>query len=211
MYARVVAFEQATVSSADELVETVRARSRSTRAEVPDVQALLVLVDPDHTRALGLSFFESEQAIREAEPSFEKIGDEGPEETRGRRLSVDVYEVVRHEGGEGAKAARISSFESPADKIDEAVRRTERAEAMAPFNDVLPPAAEMRGWKGYYWLADRVKGRTKMITLFDSLEALETSASRADELRLQAARTSGDTITGVDHYEVVLSDHFAGR
>ena len=154
MYARVAAFEQPNVSMADDLINTVRERSQSARTELPDAQALLMLIDRENARSLGITFFESEEAIRQAEPAFERMGDEIPEETRGRRISVDVYEVVRQEGGEGAKAARVSSFEGPPDQIDEGVRRAE--------DDVLPRARQMPGWKGYYWLADRSSGRTKL-------------------------------------------------
>lgn len=203
MYARVAAFEQPNVSVADDLINTVRERSQSARTELPDAQALLMLVDRENARSLGITFFESKEAIRQAEPAFERMGDEIPEETRGRRISVDVYEVVRQEGGEGAKAARVSSFEGPPDQIDEGVRRAE--------NDVLPRARQLPGWKGYYWLADRSSGRTKLITLFESAEALGASEQQADELRRQAAESAGEKITGVERYEVALSEQLAVR
>lgn len=203
MYARVAAFEQPNVSMADDLINTVRERSQSARTELPDAQALLMLIDRENARSLGITFFESEEAIRQAEPAFERMGDEIPEETRGRRISVDVYEVVRQEGGEGAKAARVSSFEGPPDQIDEGVRRAE--------DDVLPRARQMPGWKGYYWLADRSSGRTKLITLFESAEALGASEQQADELRRQAAESAGEKITGVERYEVALSEQLAVR
>ena len=111
MYARVAAFEQPNVSMAADLISTVRERSESARTELPDAQALLMLIDRENARSLGITFFESEDAIRQVEPAFERMGDEIPEEMRGRRISVDVYEVVRQEGGEGARAARVSSFE----------------------------------------------------------------------------------------------------
>lgn len=203
MYARVAAFEQPNVSMADDLINTVRERSQSARTELPDAQALLMLIDRENARSLSITFFESEEAIRQAEPAFERMGDEIPEETRGRRISVDVYEVVRQEGGEGAKAARVSSFEGPPDQIDEGVRRAE--------HDVLPRARQMPGWKGYYWLADRSSGRTKLITLFESAEALGASEQQADELRRQAAESAGEKITGVERYEVALSKQLAVR
>ena len=203
MYARVAAFEQPNVSMADDLINTVRERSQSARTELPDARALLMLIDRENARSLGITFFESEEAIRQAEPAFERMGDEIPEEMRGRRISVDVYEVVRQEGGEGAKAARVSSFEGPPDQIDEGVRRAE--------NDVLPRARQLPGWKGYYWLADRSSGRTKLITLFESAEALGASEQQADELRRQAAESAGEKITGVERYEVALSEQLAVR
>ena len=52
----------------------------------------MVLVGDGHR--LFVTFFDSEEAIRAAEPRFEAMGEEFPEEVRGRRTSVDVYEVV---------------------------------------------------------------------------------------------------------------------
>jgi hypothetical protein len=38
--------------------------------------------------------FDSREAIDAAEARFEQMGDEIPEEIRGRRVSVEVYQVV---------------------------------------------------------------------------------------------------------------------
>ena len=203
MYARVAAFEQPDVSIVDDLIDTVRERSQSARTELPDAQAFLMLVDRENARSLGITFFENEEAIRQAEPAFERMGDEIPEETRGRRISVDVYEVVRQEGGEGAKAARVSSFEGLPEKIDEGIRQAEQ--------DVLPRARQLPGWKGYYWLADRSSGRAKLITLFESMDAVRASEQQANELRRQSAEAAGETITGVERYEVALSEQLTVR
>ena len=45
-------------------------------------------------RRLFITFFDSREQIDAAEQAFEQMGDEISEEVRGRRLSVDVYEVV---------------------------------------------------------------------------------------------------------------------
>jgi len=48
----------------------------------------------EYGHRLFVTFFDSEEAIRAAEPRFEAMGEEFPEEVRGRRASVDVYEVA---------------------------------------------------------------------------------------------------------------------
>jgi hypothetical protein len=45
-------------------------------------------------RRLFISFFESREDLDAAESRFEQMGDEIPEDIRGRRVAVDVYEVV---------------------------------------------------------------------------------------------------------------------
>jgi hypothetical protein len=52
----------------------------------------MVLVGDGHR--LFVTFFDDEAAIAAAEPQFEAMGEEYPEDVRGRRASVDVYEVA---------------------------------------------------------------------------------------------------------------------
>ena len=54
----------------------------------------MVLADKDSGRSQFIAFFDSPDAIEAAKEKFDKMGDEIPEEVRGRRTSVDVYEVV---------------------------------------------------------------------------------------------------------------------
>lgn len=45
-------------------------------------------------RRLFVTFFDSREEVEAAEQRFEEMGDEIPEEIRGRRVGIDVYEVV---------------------------------------------------------------------------------------------------------------------
>jgi hypothetical protein len=45
-------------------------------------------------KRLFVSFFDSREELEAGEQRFEEMGDEIPEEIRGRRVGVDVYEVV---------------------------------------------------------------------------------------------------------------------
>ena len=61
----------------------------------PDgMKSAMVLSDKQAGRRLFISFFDSAEAIKAAEQQFEKMGDDIPEDVRGNRTSVDVYEVV---------------------------------------------------------------------------------------------------------------------
>jgi hypothetical protein len=196
MYVRVAAFENPDMSQVDELKATIEERAR-TGTDIPDAKRILLLLDREGRRSLGITFFETEDAIRRAEPVFERMGDEIPEEKRGKRTSVDVYEVAIEEIAEGARAARVSSLEGSADRIDEGIAFIKE--------QILPFATDMTGWRGVVALVDRASGRTKTITLWDSPETLRASDERANELRTQAAEAMDETIVGVDRYEVALS------
>lgn len=196
MYARVAAFENRDTSRIDEMIAIVTERSEAGQ-DLPGLKRVLMLVDRDAGTALGITFFESEEAIRRAEPSFERMGDEIPEELRGRRTSVETYEALIDEVAEGARAARVSSLEGSSDRIDDGVRfLTEQ---------IIPAAGDISGWRGIILLADPAAGKTKTITFWDGIESLTASEERADELRNDAAAAMDETITGVDRYEVVLS------
>jgi hypothetical protein len=53
----------------------------------------MVLNDEAGGKRLFISFFDSREALDAAEARFESMGDEIPEDVRGRRTSVAVYEV----------------------------------------------------------------------------------------------------------------------
>jgi hypothetical protein len=201
MYARVAAFERSDPSLLDELIGRIRERSDAWRSELPDARGSLMLVDREGKRGLGITFFESEDDIRKAEPIFDRMGDEIPEEVRGRRVSVETYEVAVQEGGEGAQAARVSTLEGPAERLDEATRQAQ--------DSILPRARQVSGWKGIVSLVDRRTGRTKLITLWDSADSMRASEEQADRLRQESAEGSGSRIVGVERYEVAYAERLA--
>ena len=202
MHARVAAFENRDMSRSDEFVELVRDRQGS-GAEIPDALGMYLLVDRSAGAMLGISIFESEDAIRAAEPTFERMGDEVPEALRGRRVSVDIYEVAIHEVAEGAKAARISSFAGDPARVDEALRHA--------VQEVLPDARMLDGWKGIVMLVDRMTGSERTITLWESREALQASETAAEELRTRAAAEAGQEIVSVERFDVPLAFDRAPR
>jgi hypothetical protein len=91
MLARVAAFEGGDTEQLRKLNEERRASGGG----MPEgVRRILVLNDEDRGRRLFISFFESRDALDAAQAQFESMGDEIPEDVRGRRLSVDVYDVL---------------------------------------------------------------------------------------------------------------------
>jgi heme-degrading monooxygenase HmoA len=200
MYARVAAFEDRDMSLADELIEKVRDDAQRENS-IPGAHGFLMLLDRERGTALGITMFASEQALRDAEPAFEEMAGTIPEEMRGRRVSVEVYEVLMLDGGTGAKAARISTLEGPPEQIDPGTRRV--------IEDILPRIRELDGFAGVVSLADRTKGMTKLVTLWTTADALAKSESDASALRNEAAEAAGGRIAGVDRYEVAVAEQLA--
>jgi heme-degrading monooxygenase HmoA len=198
MYARVASFENRDPSLSDQLIGAIRERSARSREELPDAKGALMLVDREGNTSLGVAFFESENAIRNAEPVFERMGDDYPEELRGHRASVDVYDVAHAEGGASAEAARVSSLEGPADRIEDGLRYTDE--------EILPQVRQLDGFSGLVELVDRGSGRVKIITLWESSDALRRSEEQANQLRQRAAEGASSRIVGVERFEVAVAE-----
>ncbi len=196
MYARVASFEQGDTSRVDELIARITERAEAGQ-DLPDAKRVLMLTDRSAGRILGITFFESEEAIRQAEPVFERMGQEVPEELRGRRASLDIYEALIEDVADGARAARVSSLEGSAESIDEGVQFIQQ--------QIVPAASDITGWRGIIALADRANGRTLTITFWDSEESLAASETWADEARGEAAAAMDETVKAVERYEVALS------
>ena len=196
MHARIAAFESGDMSRYDELIQLIRDRM-SAGSEIPDALGMFMLVDRNAGKALGISIFDSEDAIRAAEPVFERMGDEVPEELRGKRVSVETFEVALHEVSGDPAAARISVFSGDPAKVDEIIR--------TGAEEILPEIRTIDGWKGILMLVDRATGATQAITLWESQGAMSASETQATAMRERTAKTAGETITGVEHYEVAMS------
>jgi hypothetical protein len=92
MYARIAAFEG---GDNERLQQMNEERMQSGEMQPPEgMKRAMVLADRESNRRLFVAFFDSREQVQAAEQRFEQMGDEIPEDVRGRRTSVDVYEVV---------------------------------------------------------------------------------------------------------------------
>jgi len=201
MHARVAAFENRDMSRVDELTAIVRERIASGR-DIPGARHALMLVDRQGGRALGITLFESAAAIQKAAPDFERMGDEIPESLRGRRTSVETYEVTIEDIGPGVQAARISTLEGPPESIEPGIAYIKE--------QVVPSMTDITGYRGILGLVDRAAGRAKSISFWDSAESLRASEERANEIRSEAAEALNERIIGVERFEVAISEIVAG-
>jgi hypothetical protein len=204
MHARVAEFDNPRLSDPS-LVDELKTRASQSgpqwREALRDAQGHLMLIDRENGRGLGITFFGNEDQIREAEPVFDRMGDEIPEESRGRRTGVAVYEVVQQEGGEGAAAARVSRLEGSPDLVDEATSTSQEK--------ILPRARQMAGWRGFISLADRSTGEVVLITLWDGEQSMRESEEQADKLRSESAKAGQGRVRSVERYEVAMADRLA--
>jgi heme-degrading monooxygenase HmoA len=69
--------------------------------------------------------------------------------------------------------------------------------------EIMPKAfQEDEGFKGVLALADRQSGKTLTITFWESEETMRATEEEANRLRSELAQAGGETIAGVERYEV---------
>jgi len=93
MYARIAFFEDHHPAQIDELVRRLEERSQQHPDVLPEARSFLALVDRETGRSIGITFFDSLEAIEAAEPKFAAFPQDYPDSLKGRRVSLDVYEV----------------------------------------------------------------------------------------------------------------------
>jgi hypothetical protein len=196
MFARVATFENRDVTRVDELVELVR--TRAVPGEIPEAVRHVMLLDPRDRSALGVTFFDSEDALRAAEPAFEKLGAEIPETARGRRTSVSVYEVAIDDMNGATGTARVASLRCTPDRLADALHSI--------HEQAVAEGDELEGWSGIVALVDRSSGLTKTITFWGSDDALRRSEIRETQLRCRVVAAGEGAIAGVQAYDVAVND-----
>ena len=93
MFARVATFEGADASRLDEMVDGVRRQieSESTPEGLEGVTRVEMLIDRASGKTMGITIFESEEALRRGDAALNEMS---PGEGGGRRVGVDMYEVA---------------------------------------------------------------------------------------------------------------------
>lgn len=95
--------------------------------------------------------------------------------------------------------ARASTIVGSREKVDEAVSMLE--------SQVLPQIKQLDGFSGVLGLVDRETGRSLVITLWETQEALRASEEAATRVRDETAKELGAAgAPTVDRYEVVLQE-----
>ena len=92
MIARIATFEGGDVDEMRRLNNELLVE-RGASALPSGVQRVMVLMKDD-TGWVVISFFDSEAAADAAEERFEQLGDEIPESVRGKRVSLESFEVA---------------------------------------------------------------------------------------------------------------------
>jgi heme-degrading monooxygenase HmoA len=197
MYARIATFEGMDPARADEAQRILREEFLPRLKELAGYSGWVTLADRGAGRGIGVTLFDTEENLREGDRFLDEMTP--PDELQPvSRTSVEHYEVLFHEGGTDAKAARLSRLEGPPEGIDEGMRHA--------LDNILPRARQVDGWRGILSLGDRSSGREVLLTFWDSSESMRASEEQANALRKESAGAARQTISGVERYEVVTAE-----
>ena len=93
--------------------------------------------------------------------------------------------------------ARVSVYEVPDDKADEAVER---------FGEAIGEIRKMEGLQEVYFLVSPENGRALTLTLWDSHVSADASRVTASRLRTEAAREVDGGVVSVEEYDVAIHE-----
>ena len=92
MHARVATFEGGDPQEVRQVIDNIRERSEDGPPEGVPATGLLILKTPDGSKVLTISFFESEEDMRQGDEGLNAMDPPTPG-AMGKRTSVDLCEV----------------------------------------------------------------------------------------------------------------------
>lgn len=92
--------------------------------------------------------------------------------------------------------ARMNTFEGSPDRLDDALRNVRE--------QVLPQLHQQDGFKGLMFLANYQSGELQLMSLWESVQAMQASEEEAKRLRADIAEAGDQEIAGVERYDVVF-------
>jgi heme-degrading monooxygenase HmoA len=98
----------------------------------------------------------------------------------------------------GGVFARITTYEGRPERLEEFRR--------AMVEHVMPALRRLPGFQGILFLADHQSGKLLAVALWETEESMHASEESAYWFRAYGAETANERITGVERYEVILSE-----
>jgi heme-degrading monooxygenase HmoA len=194
MHARIAYFEGGGPETMEVARRITEERFLPQLREMHGYAGHLQLGDTKAGRAMVITMFGSEEDLRAGDQTLGELSPP-PEFGDVRRTGLEHYEVAIQDVDQDAQAARVSRLEGSADRLDASIRMAEES--------VLPQARRLEGNRGAIGFVDRQSGTLLIVTLWESMEAMQKSEEQANSLREQTAESGGQNIASVDRYEVV--------
>ena len=94
--------------------------------------------------------------------------------------------------------ARITTYQGSPERVAEFRQAMEE--------HVLPALRRLPGFQGVLFLADHESGKVLGVALWETEESMHASEDSAYWFRAYGAEAASERITGVERYEIILSD-----
>jgi len=91
MHARVATFEAENTAVLDQMIDSIRkdVESGNTPPGLEDAKGVMILVDREKGKTMGITFFEDEAGLKRGDEALNNMSPDGP----SRRTGVEFYEV----------------------------------------------------------------------------------------------------------------------
>jgi hypothetical protein len=93
VYARLALFEDHDPEQMDELIRRLDERARHHSEVLPEARGFLAFFDRENGRSVGITFFDTLEALEAAEPKLANFPRTYSDSLKGRRTFLAVYEV----------------------------------------------------------------------------------------------------------------------
>jgi len=195
MYAR-VATVQGQTDRLEEGIRTFREQIVPAAQQRAGFAGGYLLVDRPSGKALSISLWDSEEALRQSEQTADQQRGQVIQQLGASEPAVERYQVAFTEGELKGQAARVTTGEGMAESMETGLRYVRE--------QVLPAVKAAPGFRGMLHLVNPQAGKVLGVAFVDSLEALRQSSANAEQLRAGAARAGvGGTRSAID-YEVAM-------
>jgi heme-degrading monooxygenase HmoA len=160
-----------------------------------------LLVDRGTGRSAAVTYWESEQALRDSEAAAGALRTQATQAGGGRVREVERFELLFQERSAPPQAgtfARINLLRGSPDKLDEAVRFVRE--------QTVAVVTQQPGFRAVLMGANRQTGRAIVTSVWDTAADRDASDALLRELRRQAGQVAGADQVQVELYEVAFAE-----
>ncbi len=162
----------------------------------------VLLVDRKAGAAIGITLWETTQALNASEQFGISSRTQSAAATGGSIVTVDRYEQVIADRPQPPKAAgtfvRLNSLAGTPDRIDNVINFMQK--------QVLPVLQAQKGYRAAVMNVDRMTGRSTVSTVWDTMADLEASEPSVSGLRRDAADAAGASDVKVEIFETAFAE-----
>ncbi len=161
----------------------------------------ILLVDRKSGTAIGITLWETTQALNASEQLGISSRTQGAAATGGSIVDVDRYEQVLVDRPQPPKAGafvRLNTVAGAPDRIDSVIKFMQK--------QALPLIQAQKGYRATIMNVNRLTGRSTVSTVWDTMADLEASEPKVSGLRRDAADAAGASDVKVEIFETAFAE-----